>query len=166
MVAFFTAKDIPGLNSFTAPDVTDFTTYEEILCSGEVQYFNQPIGIIVADTYYLARRAALMVKVTYTNVRKPEVDIRINKINPNKITFYSSRPAVRTGNDVSKIIKGSRTIYGQSHFCFETMMCISAPTEDGLKVNPTSHHIDANQVLTARSLNIEESRSVYILLYV
>ncbi|CAH2233047.1 jg18398 [Pararge aegeria aegeria] len=158
VLAFYTAKDIPGLNSFTSPDVTDLTAKEEILCSGEVRYYNQPIGIIVADTDYLANRATLMVKVTYTNVRKPEIDIRVNKSNPQKVKLYSSIAATSRGNDTVKIIKGSRTINGQYHFCFETMMCVSLPTEDGLKMYPTSQYIDVNMVLTARSLNIEESR--------
>nr|XP_034832960.1 xanthine dehydrogenase/oxidase-like [Maniola hyperantus] len=158
VIAFYTAKDIPGLNSFTSPDVTDFTADEEILCSGEVKYYNQPIGIIVADTYYLANRATLMVKVTYSDVRKPLVDIRVNKNNSQKTTFFSSVPATRTGNEVVKIIKGNRTILWQYHFCFETMMCVSLPTEEGLKVFPTSQYIDADQVQTARCLNIEESR--------
>nr|XP_034833028.1 xanthine dehydrogenase-like [Maniola hyperantus] len=60
VIAFYIAKDIPGLNSFTSPDLTEFTVNEEILCSKEVQYYNQPIGIIVADTFHLADRATLM----------------------------------------------------------------------------------------------------------
>ncbi|XP_069360083.1 xanthine dehydrogenase/oxidase-like [Maniola hyperantus] len=158
VIAFYIAKDIPGLNSFTSPDLTEFTVNEEILCSKEVQYYNQPIGIIVADTFHLADRATLMVKVTYSNVRKPEVDIRINKKNPQKTTLFSSVPATRIGNEVTKTIRGSHTTLWQYHFCFETIMCVSFPTEEELKVHPTSQYIDASQFHAARCLNIEESR--------
>jgi xanthine dehydrogenase molybdopterin-binding subunit B len=38
---------------------------EEIFCSSEVKFYNQPVGIILAKTNELAKNAADLVKVLY-----------------------------------------------------------------------------------------------------
>ena len=131
---------------------------EEILCNGEVRYYNQPLGIIVADAYHVANRAALLVKVTYRDIRKPDIDIRINKNNARKTTLYKSINATNRGKNISKVIKGEETIFGQYHFCLENMACIACPTDDGLKVSSSSHFIDADQLMVSRCLAIDQNR--------
>ncbi|XP_069359953.1 uncharacterized protein [Maniola hyperantus] len=158
VVAFYTAKDIPGVNSFTTTRLPFIAANEEILCSGNVLYYNQPIGIVVAESNYIANRAALMVKVEYSNVRKPETDVRTNKNNPDKAKLYRSIDATDRGNNVIKVIKGDYTMYGQSYFCTENLNCTSRPTEEGLKLRPSSHYLNSDQFLTAQCLNIEHSR--------
>lgn len=49
---------------------------EELLCSGVVQYYFQPLGIIVAETQEIAETAASMVNVRYTPGKKPLLTIR------------------------------------------------------------------------------------------
>lgn len=68
MIAFYTAKDIPGDNSFTAPGNFFYIANEEVLNSGNVTYYNQPIAIVVAETRTLAEQATKLVKVKYINV--------------------------------------------------------------------------------------------------
>ncbi|CAH0726811.1 unnamed protein product, partial [Brenthis ino] len=157
VIAFYTANDIPGINSFTAPEDPNSLTNEEILCSGEVCYFNQPLGILVAESKDIANEAALLVKVTYRNVTKPRIDIRINKNSTQKTTLFRSIKGTSRGNNIVKVIKGEETIFGQYHFCLENMACVSWPTDDGLKVSSTSHYIDADQLMISRSLNIDQN---------
>jgi xanthine dehydrogenase molybdopterin-binding subunit B len=48
----------------------------QIFCSGDIKYAGQPFGLVVANSHHLAHQAALKVKVEYSNVRKPVVDLR------------------------------------------------------------------------------------------
>ena len=65
VVQFFSAKDIPGLNNFMPLCFGFNYKVEEVLCSEKLLYHGQPVGIIVADTFDLAYRAADLVKVNY-----------------------------------------------------------------------------------------------------
>lgn len=62
---FYSAKDIPGKNSFTPRSL--FTTEDETIFvgDGEILYYDQPVGIILADTMVLANYAAKRVKIMY-----------------------------------------------------------------------------------------------------
>ena len=69
-MAFYSAKDIPGANSFT-PKLALIFEPEEIFCSSEVKFNGQPVGIILADTNELANYAAGLVEVKYESQGKP-----------------------------------------------------------------------------------------------
>lgn len=63
---FFTAKDIPGRNNFT-PKSND-TSYDEQIflpLNSPVLFNGQPVGVILADSYELAIRAADQVEIIY-----------------------------------------------------------------------------------------------------
>lgn len=67
---YFSAKDIPGDNDFMPKSLVaamGATLVEEIFLGEEspVLYNGQPIGIILADSFALANKAAKKVKVTY-----------------------------------------------------------------------------------------------------
>lgn len=70
---FFSAKDIPGENNFT-PKSTFSTVVEELfLGSGTVLYYDQPVGIILADSMEIANSAVDKVRILYVtegNVRR------------------------------------------------------------------------------------------------
>ena len=165
VLAFYSVKDIPGLNSFIPQEDPMNSANEEILCGGEVRYFSQPLGIIVAETYHIANKAALLVKVTYRDISKPITDIRINKNNAQKTTLFRSRDATKRGKCIVKVIKGEETIFGQYHFCLENIACVTWPTDDGLRVNPSSQYIDADQLMISRCLGVDQNRYYYLLLY-
>lgn len=156
VIAFFTAKDIPGENSFTpsGPQLT----FEVLLSNGVIDHYHQPIAIIVAETRRIADRAAEMVKVTYSNVSKPIVDIKIAKRDPKRVSLVATIPATETGKQVVKIIKGENTIYGQYHFTMETMVCITKPTEEGLEVHAATQWIDTVHEMVSRALNVKQNR--------
>jgi xanthine dehydrogenase molybdopterin-binding subunit B len=50
--------------------------YGQMFCSGDIKYAGQPYGLVVANSQHLAHQAALRVKVEYSNVRKPLIDLR------------------------------------------------------------------------------------------
>lgn len=67
---FFGAKDIPGVNDFMPKVITasiGATAVEEIFLGEKspVLYNGQPIGVILADSFDLANKAAKRVKITY-----------------------------------------------------------------------------------------------------
>ncbi|XP_046968170.1 aldehyde oxidase 1-like [Vanessa cardui] len=163
VIAFYSVADIPGQNTFTPPLSIFFPKHEELLCDGEVKFYNQPIGIIVAESQKLAEKAATMVKVKYSNVAAPEIDIRESIKNPAKVTLAGSFEATKVGTDVFKIIKGENTIYGQYNFTMETLVCVTVPTEEGLMVYAASQFIDMVQRTISRVLNLEQNKvDVYV----
>lgn len=160
VVAIFSAKDIPGKNSFSQfnKDV------EEIFCSEKIRYNGQPVALIVAKTEQLANIAAEMVKVSYKDVsNKPPVltvrqalkspDLKERMVTENTIT-----PTAEKGTDVSKVIKGSFDFYGQYHYTMETQTCVCIPTEDGIDVYPASQWMDLVQATISEVLNIPVNR--------
>ncbi|XP_041981596.1 xanthine dehydrogenase/oxidase-like [Aricia agestis] len=161
VIAFYSAADIPGINSFIPVNpkyIVLVQRDEELLCDGNVKYFNQPLGIIVAETEKLAEIASKLVHVTYTDVKKPVLDIKIAKRDPARNTLTLNIPATRVGPNVNRIITGERTIYSQYHFCMETLACVSHPTEEGIKVYATTQWIDGIQGMTSRALKMDTGR--------
>lgn len=73
--SFYTAKDIPGKNSFTriepnAGMIEDERILVEI--DSITQYNGQPCGIILANSMALANYAASQVKITYKKIKGKE----------------------------------------------------------------------------------------------
>ncbi|XP_045451999.1 xanthine dehydrogenase-like [Melitaea cinxia] len=158
VIAFYSASDIPGTNNYTPPASIFYVVDEELLCNGEVKYYNQPLGIIVAESQKLAEKAAALVKVKYSNVRKPEIDIRNTIKDSTKVTLLKAFDATKIGTEVFKVIKGENTIYGQYNFCMETLVCVTQPTEQGLLVYASSQYIDLVHRTVSKLLNIDQSR--------
>lgn len=66
--AFFDKNSIPGKNTFTPLEGSLWSAKpveEEVFCSGTVQYYSQPIGIIVAESHDVAQEASELVEVAY-----------------------------------------------------------------------------------------------------
>ncbi|KAM3961536.1 LOW QUALITY PROTEIN: uncharacterized protein ACR2FA_004430 [Aphomia sociella] len=163
VLAFYTAKDIPGLNSFTPADSIMLSNNEEVLCEKVVRYFNQPFGIIVAETRHTADRAAKMVKVKYSNVKKPVINIREAKNIPTRLKSFGTNESTDKGTDVVKVLKGYNTFEEQYHMAMETLVCVTRPTEEGLEVHAATQWTDGIQLMISRALNIEENRiDVYV----
>lgn len=75
MVAFYSAKDIPGKNIFTGPGIVFIEEVEELFVGGQVRHHGQPAGVIVATSYDLAHRAASLVTIQYA--RPPGVSKKV-----------------------------------------------------------------------------------------
>lgn len=161
---FYSAKDIPGVNTFTARRDRELISDEELFCNGLVKYNGQVIGVVVAETYHIAVKAAKLVQVKYNNTKKPVIDIKEAKIDANRTTIAGEKPGGAQGDDVFKIIKGDVTIYQQTHFCMETLMCVTKPTEEGLEVHCTTQYLDAVQAVISRVLQMPENKCVHVIL--
>ncbi|CAH2210885.1 jg26096, partial [Pararge aegeria aegeria] len=158
VIAFYSASDIPGVNSYIAAPNIFALQNEELFCSGEVKYYDQPIGVIVAECESIAHKAASLVKVEYTNVRKPVIDIKEAKKDPDKYAVFATLPAVQTGPNTTKVIIGEDTVYSQYPFTMETFACVSYPTEEGIRMVATTQWLDMVQQATSRALKMEENR--------
>uniref|UniRef100_A0A1B0D1G8 Aldehyde oxidase/xanthine dehydrogenase a/b hammerhead domain-containing protein n=1 Tax=Phlebotomus papatasi TaxID=29031 RepID=A0A1B0D1G8_PHLPP len=80
VVAFFSAKDIPGINSFVSMKVPFTTANEEIFASDIVAFHGQPVGVIVADSLSLAQTASKLVKVIYTKSQNRELLVTLKDV--------------------------------------------------------------------------------------
>ncbi|GBP49386.1 Xanthine dehydrogenase [Eumeta japonica] len=159
VLKFFTVKDIPGINSFQSLKISFNFAPEEVLCDGVVKHYDQPLGIIVAETETLANRASKLVEVAYKNTNQKAVyTIKDAKTEPGRVTLLFEFPAFGRGLNVRKVIKGTNNIFGQYHFTMEPQTCVSIPSEDGIKVYVATQWMDSCQMSIAEVLSIEENR--------
>ncbi|XP_039280868.1 xanthine dehydrogenase/oxidase isoform X1 [Nilaparvata lugens] len=133
--AFYSAKDIPGENNFQPVDW--FTPEnEKIFCDEDVWYAGQPIGVIVADSWDLANRAARLVKVEYSHLNKPLItvpDVLATK-DQTRIMPLGEVKAKSKKDNVKHVIKGRMELGKQYHFTIEPQTCLCIPKEDGMDV--------------------------------
>lgn len=166
VIAFLSYKDIPGKNSFLSQRVPTLPFPEEIFAEKTVKYYDQAIGLIVAENEKLANRAALLVRVKYKNVKKPLLTIKeVREKDPSRVTLLLVLPARDRGLNVQRVIKGGDNIFGQYHFTMETQTTLTRPSEDGLDVFCSSQWPDQVHVAVAECLNIQQSRCVSYLFY-
>lgn len=165
VVALFTAKDIPGVNSFTFPGIQLQTEDEEILAT-KIKYCGQPIAILVAITERLAADVAKKVKVTYKNVSSAAPVLTINEAKKDSNRYIAGSDTIvptARGTDVKKVIKGVYEIEAQYHYYMEPITCIVVPVDKSLEVYDSTQWMDLSQIAIARSLGIPESEYVLFL---
>ncbi|KAF2895406.1 hypothetical protein ILUMI_10770 [Ignelater luminosus] len=168
VVSFYSAKDIPGLNTFFPPNANVPLGFippqmqivpEELFCSGVVKYYFQPLGMIVANTQELAEMAADMVKAEYSPGENPFLSIRqILAAGANdRIHEEASLEASRKGEDIKHVVKGTFDTTWQYHYHMETQICAVVPKEDSLDIYPGTQWMDFVQVAVASVLKISEN---------
>ncbi|XP_039276549.1 probable aldehyde oxidase 2 isoform X2 [Nilaparvata lugens] len=162
--AFYTAKDIPGKNTFQLPLLTS-SEYELLFCEGRVEYAGQPIGVIVADTLQLAEYAVRKVNVEYSNVEKPVLSVREVLAKGPKENIIPQGEVTPTAkkDKVKHVIEGSFEVAKQYHFTLEPQTCLSVPGEGGacLTVYSSTQWPQIVQYAVALALNIPVN-SVYV----
>lgn len=158
VVAFYSAKDIPGTNSFV--DVGFGYEVEELFASDTVRYYDQPLGMVVALSSDIANRATSKVKVMYSNgsdVVMPTLqDVfahsqldRIHSITPSKLK------EIKLSGAADITAKGIFDIGLQYHFTMEPQTCIAVPFEQGLQVWSTTQWMDHTQSVISKMLQIK-----------
>uniref|UniRef100_A0A8C2DYI8 Xanthine dehydrogenase n=1 Tax=Cyprinus carpio TaxID=7962 RepID=A0A8C2DYI8_CYPCA len=148
VVAFISAKDIPGSN-LTGP----------VTCVGHI------VGAIVADTQAHAQRAAKAVKISYEELHP--VIVTIQDAIANK-SFYQPVRSMERGDvaqgfkDSDHILHGKMHIGGQEQFYLETNCTVAVPRgEDGeMELFVSTQAASKTQALVAKALGVPANRVV------
>ncbi|CAG9811454.1 unnamed protein product [Chironomus riparius] len=166
VTAFYSAKDIPGKNTFMPENFLFVSEPEEIFCSSKILFHNQPVGIILADTFELANEAAKLVVVKFED-DSTDTDHKLI------LTFddvKSTPPNLELDTDFSKILEnppnpteftsvsGKFFIGSQYHYYMETQTCICIPNEKGMEVYSSTQWMDAVQTVISESINMPRNQ--------
>ncbi|KAL7051325.1 hypothetical protein ACKWTF_004430 [Chironomus riparius] len=159
VTAFFSAKDIPGTNSFMPNNYLFVSEPEEIFCESEVLFFNQPVGIIVAKSFELAQYAAKLVTVSYENAsEKPKVKLFLKDVKDDtsrtKVLPEYCKEATKSSVEKGQQITGKFEIGPQYHYYLETQLCLCTLAEDGINVYSPTQWMDTTQIAVAEALNM------------
>ncbi|ALC47093.1 CG18516 [Drosophila busckii] len=162
VLAFYSAKDVPGTNTFSDPSFGYVA--EEIFCSGRVRHYEQPVGLVVALSADRAQRAALLVKIVYSLPEQeyqvlPSINdvlemspqdstriLRVVKAKPGKLKCTASP-------DMS--VRGVFQMGLQYHFTMEPQTTVAIPFEDGLKIFAATQWMDHTQSVIAHMLQLK-----------
>ncbi|CAG9583060.1 unnamed protein product [Danaus chrysippus] len=162
VLAFYTAKDIPGVNNCVGCDFDDLDLREEIIASKRVIYYGQPVGIIAAVTRKLALKAASLVKVSYKeDPAKPVLSIEEALNAPDKdrrIRQYVTIKAKEKGTQITHTVSGNFKVPDQYHFTMETQSCRVTHSRRGLRVRSATQWMDLVQSAVAQSLQLPQNR--------
>lgn len=160
VLAIYTAKDIPGGNTFITPGLQLQTEKEETLAT-TIKYFGQPIAIVVAQTEELAAAVAKKVRVDYKNTKKSAPVITIDEAKKDSSRYIAGEGTLEPtskGTDVTKIIKGVYEIEAQYHYYMEPLTCVVQPVDDMFMVYDSTQWMEMTQTAIARCLNIGQSK--------
>lgn len=163
MIAFYTAKDFPGDNTFTPSGYISLVDREEILCKEQVKFFGQPAGIIVADRETTANKAAKLVKIIYSSINKNKPFLSIDQVlksseKGKRVKVDKTEKPSEKGDDVKSVIHGELNIGEQYHYHMEPQTCVTTPTEDGMDVYSSTQWLDVVNVAVAQCLNVSVNR--------
>lgn len=173
--SFLNASDIRGFNTFAPAGSAFIVSNEEIFCSGLVLYNGQPAGMILADSFEIAHKAAKTVQIYYyfngtknksyktmEEVLENNITERIVRI-PNMVRkepikheltdFEVIEEMNEEPNKVELVnVISDRMILGsQYHFTMETQSCVCIPLNDGLQVYAATQWMDLIQNAIALS---------------
>lgn len=123
-------------------------------------YHGQPVGVILADTFELAYRAADLVSVSYikNDLKQvlPTLDdvIRHKAIDRHYPCSNVISPKELGSSPVAHSICGSLNLLGQYHYTMEPQTALCLPAEDGIDVLASSQYIDFVQIAVSKCLNL------------
>lgn len=142
---------------------------EQIFLSKEnpILYNGQPVGIILADTFSLANKAAKKVKISYS---KPTVKTPIitslhdahekqAKERYHPISYCKITPTVTDLSiENAKKVAGTFDIGSQYHYTMEPQTTVCIPAEDGIEVISSTQWVHIVQIAVSRCLNIPNNQ--------
>uniref|UniRef100_A0A1B0GDN7 FAD-binding PCMH-type domain-containing protein n=1 Tax=Glossina morsitans morsitans TaxID=37546 RepID=A0A1B0GDN7_GLOMM len=158
VIAFFSAKDIPGTNTFV--DQAFGYEVEEILCPDTVRYYDQPLGIIAAVNTNIANRAASKVRVIYSydsDLVMPTMEDVFENEQLDRVynVLPSSVKAIRLSDSAEITASGIFQMGLQYHFTMEPQTCVAVPYEQGLQVWSATQWMDHTQSVIAKMLKLK-----------
>ena len=152
VVAVFTAKDVPGHNTF-GPVVKD----EQLLVEETAMFLGQPVVLIAATTQPALRAAKKAIKLTMRSL--PPIFSIDDAIAAS--SFLGGERVVARGDaaaalkDAKHVLEGSLTVGGQEHFYLESQAAIAYPGEHGaMTVHSSTQHPTEVQTLVAEVLGV------------
>ncbi|KAK9512029.1 hypothetical protein O3M35_000556 [Rhynocoris fuscipes] len=159
VVKFFSAKDIPGRNTFVAPAF--FVVGDEpIFAEKTTDYAGQAVGVIIAESHNLAMKAAKKVKVRYSKTEPVMLNVReiVNKKVDKRISLQATIEPKEKKTDIKYKLKGRWDLKTQYHYTMETLTSIAVPVEDDLEVYCATQWPAGVQEAISLALNVPEHR--------
>ncbi|KAM7360894.1 aldehyde oxidase 1 [Cochliomyia hominivorax] len=163
VVAVFTAKDIPGKNLISIPDNFFFVEEEELFSTGEVKFYNQPFGIVVAETNALAHKAAGMISLKYDGEAK-QIFSSIKDVlesDPSNRIIHSIKSDVVEKDikidEYDVAVKGELEMGHQYHFFMEPHTTVAIPSEGGIQLYVATQWMDLVQIVVSNLLKLKNN---------
>lgn len=158
VVAFYSTTDIPGINAFVGPTLTFIEENEELFVADRVKFNGQPVGVLVATSNDLARKAAKMVHIEYgviaSGVKAAVTTLQELLIDEaKKIKQLTLNEADANGIAAVTII-GDTDLQSQYHFMMEPHTTVCEMKEDGMNVFSSTQSIDFVQSSISKLLNL------------
>jgi xanthine dehydrogenase large subunit len=152
VVAIFTAKDIPGHNSF-GPIVKD----EHLLVEDVAEFLGDPVVLIAAENREALRTARKLVKIEMDPLPPIfSIDQAIEKnsfLGPKRTIARGDVKAALARSE--NVLEGSLEIGGQDHFYLESQAAIAYPGEFGqMTVHSSTQHPSEVQNIVAEILGV------------
>jgi xanthine dehydrogenase large subunit len=149
--AILGSDDIPG-----KIDIGPVFPGDELLAKENIEYHNQPILLVVATSYKLARKAARLINIEYQektaildihDALKQQHWVRP----PHQMLKGDAKQAIQQAQHT---LSGDLSIGGQEHFYLEGQVASAQPTEDGgMFIQCSTQHPSEVQHLVAKVLN-------------
>ncbi|XP_055908127.1 uncharacterized protein LOC129942966 [Eupeodes corollae] len=159
VLAFYSAKDIPGKNSIVDKSF-GFADEEEIFCAADVKYYYQPLGMVVALNSATANIAASKIKVMYSKTDKkvlPTMEQVLATKDQSRIISIVKSPIkeIKRPAEANLTVSGDFDIGLQYHYTMEPHTTIALPFEDGLQIYSATQWMDMTQFAIAKMLQIK-----------
>lgn len=137
---------------------------EVLFSEGFVDFAGQAIGLVVADSFETATKAAKLVKITYKDRKKPvltindAIEAEIVK-NVGQVNYGDADGALNTAPNV---IQGECLIDTQFHFYMESQGAVCQLNEEGIDVYSSTQWVDYLQNAVANALGLSNVSSVNV----
>ncbi|MGL1957567.1 MAG: xanthine dehydrogenase molybdopterin binding subunit [Colwellia sp.] len=149
--AIISSDDIPGKK-----DIGPVFPGDVLLAEQQIEYHNQPVLLVVATSYKLARKAARLINIEYQE-SSAVLDIHdaIKQQHwvrpPHQMLKGNAQQAIKQAQHT---LSGNLSIGGQEHFYLEGQVASAQPTEDGgMFIQCSTQHPSEVQHLVAKVLN-------------
>lgn len=152
VIAVLTADDVSG-----HIDIGPVFPGDLLLASDAVSYFQQPVFVVIAETYQQARRAA---KLAHIEIEEQTPQLSVDK-SLQQEDFVRPPHTMRRGDAVTAlqesahVISGRMELGGQEHFYLEGQVSLCVPAEEGgMLVYTSSQHPSEIQKIVAEVLAV------------
>ncbi|KAH8327482.1 hypothetical protein KR074_006691, partial [Drosophila pseudoananassae] len=160
VVAFYSAKDIPGVNNTVTTNLLT-PEVDELFAASQVKFYDQPVGVIAALNHDTAVYASTLVKITYSNNQK-KIYLSINQVieenQSDRIICLKKEqdeplkiPLLAPGDVLGR---GILELESQYHFTMEPQTTIVVPVDNILQVYSSSQFMDCTQGAIAKMLGV------------